>query len=648
MRLNLIDGGRNVASRDITAFYGVNRTAKINDFELSDAMNFDSEAFPHIETRKARKLFYDENKMQLICNDTDVYDDYKVTGVTEDGGFVYRGEKLLDSGLSGNTQITEFSGDYVLLPGKKVVTVNQSVHGEDVLYNAKTQDISTDLSGLDLKRLVTDYGYTTHSTLGSFKVSANEISCLYGFNYGLTPYCNTFKNFFFEVVCPGMYFNMDLVYGTELEVDDKIVTKMTECDIPEDVCMVVDEVYFTVKGDDLYLRYSYGDSDFNKVFFEKYLTTSYEATMHIKFTARKNSSGEIYDISEHFKNYWSVGGSVSLIENIIFRPGLVAYSSGIVYFNGFGIEWCAPSLVVGAVYGGRFFGCDNLGVTVYYSSASDKYDFAISESAGGAGYVLCSDPGKWTAICPYNEVLYVFKRNGMYRIYSSDGLSFYMERIADVGAVSNDAVCVVDNVMYFLSENGLCRFLGSYPEYLPDSLGKKYSDGVLGGSDGKIFASLTYKDGDVEKSELCVWHTDKQIFSVHDDFSAEKFVSAAGELFALSDGSVYKMECEREPLEFSLDTKNYFFSFTKKGVNGARLYFDFSGNEGEYFEVFVSYDGGEFEPCFKPITNGKVKYVPIRLRKCDEVKLKISGKGVFTLKGLSFSLYQNGDVRQNR
>jgi len=43
-----------------------------------------------------------------------------------------------------------------------------------------------------------------------------------------------------------------------------------------------------------------------------------------------------------------------------------------------------------------------------------------------------------------------------------------------------------------------------------------------------------------------------------------------------------------------------------------------------------------------------VRYVPIKFRKCDEFCIRICGKGIFTLKGISFALYQGGDVKQNR
>ena len=54
-------------NKDIGAFYGVNRTNKINDYQMSDMKNVDCESFPYLATRRERKLFYDGNKMAAIC-----------------------------------------------------------------------------------------------------------------------------------------------------------------------------------------------------------------------------------------------------------------------------------------------------------------------------------------------------------------------------------------------------------------------------------------------------------------------------------------------------------------------------------------------------------------------------------------------------
>lgn len=623
--------------KDIGAFYGVNRTNKINDYQVSECSNMDCGSFPYFSTRGKRELFSNGEKMAILCSDTDITDEYAVTGVTEDGGFLYREEKVLDSGVPVAGNVTEFLGDYVLLPSQKIVTVAHSLQDGNIVGTAELNNFSTKTS---------EFSDACSGSVSSSQVESYLGNCLCVKNDEL--YCRYFEDTenSFIAFCGyakawsvGSFFKLKLFsakgrYKTYVN-DGK---EFYVCDIPDDVYMVVDEIY------------GY-DQNGNKITQSELDSSGSDISdaVHVKFTARR-ISGELYDISQHFRAFGDLKNVLSDVD--VFRCGLADRDlpSGPDYFNDCYIRPIEKVMTLGASFGGRFFACDNLGVDIYYSSGSmdadEKYNFAPDGSSGGAGFVSCGDPGKWTAMCVYGGALYAFKKNGMYRIYSPDGLSFYMERVADVGALSEKCVCVVSDVMYFLSETGLYKFTGTYPTELPDNYGKKYTDGVLGGVDNKVYCSVKSPEG----NELLVYDAEVNAYGVHDKFYSGGFVSYCGRLYALDkeDGFVYEITDERESIDFSFDTRKFFLGFTKKAVNGVRLYFDFSGDEGESFEVLVSYDGGEFERCFAPVANGKLKYIPIKFKKCDEMVLRVAGRGVFTLKGMSLSLYSGGDIKQNR
>ena len=642
-------GVSSVRDKEIGAFYGVNRTNKINDYQLSDCKNFDCENFPYFSTRKGRECFYSENKMAAICHDTDVTDDYRVTGVTDGGSFIYRGEKLIDEGCSCGA-MSEFLGDYVLLPDKKYVRIDTALVDGESVCSAELSDFLRPAEKITpcctFSKERTIYKYA--SSVGDYlKVEAGSIEFKFDYDYRSASVVKDMCRRYFTLY-PGMFFRLKLSAkkGRGQNYSNADLISESICDIPDDVYMVIDEMYMKMDNGTIY---HYGDKDFN---YDKMddVSSGEDNKAYIKFTARRESTGELYDISKHFKYYKADSKSDDdFIIGGTFKAGLSYTSLGdppyTYRWNDVYILPEAPVMLFGTHYNGRFFACDNLGVDVLYSSSAEKYDFTPGTSLSDAGALSCVDAGKWTAMCVYGGCLYVFKKNGMYRIYSNDGLSFYLDKISDVGAVSKNAVCVVSDVMYFLSETGLHRFTGTYPEELPDSLGRKYTDGVLGGYDNKLYASLTHSGG----CELIVYDAVVSAYGVHDGFSVKNFVTYGGVLYALSDdGYVYKMSGKRESLEFSLNTRKFFLSFEKKAINGIRLYFDFSGGENEKMDVSVSYDGGDYEPCLHPITSGKLKYVPIKFKKCDELCVKISGYGVFTLKGMSLSIYNGGDIKQNK
>lgn len=676
---------RNPGSKDITAFYGLNRTAKINDFQLSDMMNLDCEFFPYVGTRRSREEItltetvvekvpgVDEEGneievenevpreffMRVICSDSDVNtEDYAVTGIAEDGSFVYRGEKFrrtisenikdsvgakagndMELMGSGDRQIymTECFGDYVVFPNMDVFTpAGEAVEKKTLMSSGGGYET-------DMENLSPTY-YENVISVSCNDEGKGSIVVRRGNRRRRS--CGDIVLEFLELMKSGkLYPGVNMILSMyRHQITDHYV------EIADDVYENVESIRFVKPGTDDELL----DGDKKPFTAENILYTDERVPFDIEIAFEaKTQAGEVVDISERFKYAaHPYSDPDSLDDEDTFYVGsfdTIGFGGREAVYSNLEISFIGNVMSMGEPFGGRLFAADNQGLTVYYSSAVDPYDFTLSGVTGEAGFLSCTDPGKWTAMCVYRDSLYVFKRNFMYRIYSGDGLTFFMDKVADVGALSATSVAVVDDVMYFLSGDGIYRFTGAYPQLLPDSLKRKYVGGAIGGDDGKVFFSVQDPSG---AWELCVWHADKEIFSRHDDFEAKQFLYAYGKVFALSgNGVVHQMEEGREVVEFSLSTKKYFFGFSKKAANAARIYFDLSGDDSyttPYIQLSVSYDGGvSFEPCGGKITDGKVRYVPVRFRKCDEVILKIEGKGVFDLKGISFSVYQGGDIKQN-
>lgn len=616
-----------VGSKDIGAFYGVNRTNKINDYQMSDMKNVDCESFPYLATRRARNIFYNENKMAAICHDTDITNDYKVTGITEDGNFVYRGNFINCEGqLDGNDYLCEYMGDYVTFPKMQVITSQQIAErkvGE--IYSFFPVQIMNSLGNpIRQNEFILEGEYNSLKFNVYFDGAGGEF--VFGFKDG------------YETICIH-----DEIYSGRISVGKTFSIAFCNGENSftcPDVVILIDSIR-------VFGYTSYADVTMEEYSIEDYFNKRLESgSVRVSF--------KVYDLSGNEFSYENYLRENKDYFSSCMGSGLVCNGSVRVEIGGSTLKMrlgeCQSVVCMGAAYGGRFFACDVFGVDIFYTSGSgaliEKYYFTPGTSLGGAGAVSCADHGRWTALIAYGGALYAFKKNGMYRIYSSDGLNFYMEKVCDVGAVSREAVCVVSDVMYFLSETGLYRFTGAYPEELADNLGRHYVSGVLGGVDNKLYASLEHSGG----CELVVYDASVGAYGVHDGFNAKNFVTYGGKLYGLDsvDGYVYEMSGERSCVEFEIITRKFFLGFEKKAINGLRIYFDFSGQEGEKIEVFVSYDNGEWEPCFKPITSGRLKYVPIKFKKCDELKVKISGKGVFTLKGMTLSLYSGGDIKQNR
>lgn len=67
----------------------------------------------------------------------------------------------------------------------------------------------------------------------------------------------------------------------------------------------------------------------------------------------------------------------------------------------------------------------------------------------------------------------------------------------------------------------------------------------------------------------------------------------------------------------------------------SRLVIRIELDAGSEFSVAISYDGGEFEPCYKQLASRAQTYnVPIVPRRCDNMRIRLEGRGFFRLRGI--------------
>ena len=291
----------------------------------------------------------------------------------------------------------------------------------------------------------------------------------------------------------------------------------------------------------------------------------------------------------------------------------------------------------------RLWGTDTLGTSLYCSNATDFYNWKIDGTAAGGGYLDVPENTPWTAICEYGGYLYAFKAGRMYKVMGSNSLDYSIIQLCDIGCTNHEAVAVCDSALYFLSRDGVYVFYGSQPVCVSQGLGGEYKWGHFASRGQKLYASLEHLDG---TKEFLVYDAAKGLWHKEDDFSVRCFVDYADGLYALGEDKVcYKLDGGEagSDVPFSVTTKKYFYTFDEKAVSSVNLYLDMA--EGSQVTVAVSYDGGEFVECGS-FTNRRLKYIPVRLKKCDEFQLRISGSGFIRLKQMEFVVHGGGrDMR---
>lgn len=98
--------------------------------------------------------------------------------------------------------------------------------------------------------------------------------------------------------------------------------------------------------------------------------------------------------------------------------------------------------------------------------------------------------GDFTAITVYDGRVVGFKRNFMHQIYNNK-TPFRIVDIARVGALSKEAVCECNQILFFVADDGVYAYTGGYPTRISDPLAvSDYRGAVLGADERTLFCYL--------------------------------------------------------------------------------------------------------------------------------------------------------------
>ena len=98
--------------------------------------------------------------------------------------------------------------------------------------------------------------------------------------------------------------------------------------------------------------------------------------------------------------------------------------------------------------------------------------------------------GDFTAIAVYDNHVIGFKKSYMHMIYNNKN-PFRIVDVAKVGALSQEAVCECNQILFFVGEDGVYAFTGGYPERISDPLALTSFEGAKLGADSvTLYLSL--------------------------------------------------------------------------------------------------------------------------------------------------------------
>lgn len=310
------------------------------------------------------------------------------------------------------------------------------------------------------------------------------------------------------------------------------------------------------------------------------------------------------------------------------------------------ISACMPSLDYICAGANRVWGCNNMEHCIYSSELGNHRNWSVFEGGAGDSYaVTIGSPGDFSAACSYRGSPVFFKENEMIIINGSKPASFFVNSFSVSGVPLHSplGVAVVGDVLYYISNNGICAYNGASVKCISDKTIPELSGlygAVLGGEKNLLYISGKLNGEErhyIYDTVRGIWHR----YSGGHTFGYLYYPSGTLEISEFGEGiylrSIYG-ELPKEYLynendlineeyvEWYWESKDISYNTTdSKYLNEVSI--DASCSDGA--DLFISYDGdkifskaGHFVP--RKRSASRIRIFP---KRCNTFRLRMQGSG---------------------
>ena len=269
--------------------------------------------------------------------------------------------------------------------------------------------------------------------------------------------------------------------------------------------------------------------------------------------------------------------------------------------------------------------CCALGVYDDWTSFLNE-DGTVNES--GAWSVDTGSNGNFTGIVSYKGTVLAFKNDRVWKMFGGYPSDFQFVEISRLGCISNKSICEVNNVLFWLSPQGVVAYTGGTPEVISENLNENYTSGVAGGDGRRYYISLyngtTYA--------LYVYDTWKGIWLEEDALNVTELAYFGGYLYALaSDNKIWKFGSGTEAITSEIITAEFTESYLgKKGHSELRFRVDLETSAT--LKVYIRIDNGSFTLVKTYSATDLTSFiVPLKPQNADHFQLKCVMTGEYKI-----------------
>lgn len=289
--------------------------------------------------------------------------------------------------------------------------------------------------------------------------------------------------------------------------------------------------------------------------------------------------------------------------------------------------------------------CDNRiwgaeGTTIHASALGDPKNFNVFDGLSTDSYaVAVGTDGDFTAAAAYSSTVLFWKENCLHKVLGSYPAQYeiYTYTIPGVQAGSEKSLEVINETLFYKGRSGVYAYTGGTPELISECFGtKRFYDAVAGTDGERYYISMRNDIGDWD---LYVFDTMRGIWLREDSTHAADFAQLDGVLYYLDHDTGKVMMCGQDYSEegrINWSATLCQFDETTHGRKGySKIYLRADMAAGSWLKAEISADGAPFKQVFSTHDErAKTVQIPILPVRCDNFRIRLSGKGVCVIKSI--------------
>ena len=257
--------------------------------------------------------------------------------------------------------------------------------------------------------------------------------------------------------------------------------------------------------------------------------------------------------------------------------------------------------------------------------------------------------GQFTGAITHSGFPVFFKENCLHKVYISSTGAHSIQDTACRGVQKgcSRSLAIVNETLFYKARSGVCAYDGALPVEVSYVLGNEvYSDAVGGAHGNKYYISMKDLHGEYH---LFVYDTAKSMWHREDNLQVEAFCSCSGEMYAISGKKIIAMLGSGTPDEARVE---WMAETGEIGISSpdmkyiSRLNVRMAMDIGAEVSFYAQYDfSEEWEPLFSMRgTNLRSFSIPIRPKRCDNMRLRIEGVGMVKVYAITKTIEQGSDI----